>query len=135
MFGLAARRRARRGESFIETYEFPASVRTKFERDAPDVDWDLVEQGLREWLVCCAYRRRAPLGMPSRAVDYAWHSFILDTAAYRDFCERAYGRFLDHIPDTAMNGNTRCDYETVWAWDRSRAASRGDSILWTLDDR
>jgi hypothetical protein len=131
---IPARRRARRGEAFISSYEFPPSVRSRFEKDAPGIEWGPVESGLREWLICCAYRRRRPLGMPSRAVDYAWHAFILDTAAYRAFCERAYGRFLDHIPETAMTENARGDYETVWAWDRSRASTVTDSALWNLDE-
>jgi hypothetical protein len=58
----------------------------KFERDVPAVEWEPVERGLREWFICCAYRRRRPLGTPSRSVDYAWHAFILDTASYRTFC-------------------------------------------------
>jgi hypothetical protein len=132
---LPSRRRARRAERYIDAYEFPSSVPTKFEGETEDLAWEPVEQGLREWLICCAYRRRArPLGMPSRAVDYAWHAFILDTAAYRDFCDQAYGRFLDHIPETAMTDGSRANVETVWAWDRSQASRAGDSILWNLDD-
>ena len=49
-------------------------------------------------------RRRAALrddvviGMPSHAVDEAWHGFILCTARYAAFCDAAYGRFLHHHP-------------------------------------
>jgi hypothetical protein len=121
------------GEPFILEYGFPDHIRQKLKREAPEVEWDPVEVGLREWLVCCAYRRRRPLGMPSRAVDYAWHAFILDTAAYRDFCDRAYGRFLDHFPADADDGQAPSSYETVWAWDRSRSAARGEATLWSLD--
>jgi len=132
---LPAYRRGRSGEPFIQGYELPLSVRRKFEQDAPDIEWGPVERGLREWLICCAYRQRRPLAMPSRAVDYAWHSFILDTVAYRDFCEKAYGRFLDHIPDTAMTDSARANRETVWAWDRSLASEASESILWGLDEK
>ncbi|TYK52813.1 glycine-rich domain-containing protein [Actinomadura decatromicini] len=31
-------------------------------------------------------------------VDIAVHGFILDTRNYRDFCDRHFGRFLDHVP-------------------------------------
>jgi hypothetical protein len=130
-----ARRRARRGERFILQYEFPAYIRRKFERDVPEVAWEPVERGLREWLICCAYRRRRPLAMPSRAVDYTWHAFILDTASYRDFCDRAYGRFLDHFPEDGSDGANPSNYETVWAWDRSESASAGECTLWDLDER
>jgi uncharacterized membrane protein YgcG len=128
-----ARRRGRRAEKLIRTYEFPQHVRRKLERESPGVEWEPVERALREWLVCCAYRGRFPLAMPSRAVDYAWHAFILDTAAYRDFCDKAYGRFLDHFPEDSGNGPTPSFYETVWAWDRSAWSDEGEATLWTLD--
>lgn len=32
-------------------------------------------------------------------VDTGVHAFILDTANYRAFCERYFGRFLDHVPE------------------------------------
>lgn len=36
--------------------------------------------------------------VPSRIVDDAWHTFILDTLKYRDFCEGVFGRFVHHCP-------------------------------------
>ncbi|WP_435110657.1 hypothetical protein [Nocardiopsis synnemataformans] len=32
-------------------------------------------------------------------VDIAVHGFILDTVNYRDFCERHFGRYLEHVPE------------------------------------
>lgn len=64
---------------------------------------ELIETGLRQWLRCCApaLRDRQVIGMPSRAVDEAWHGFILCTARYSAFCDAAYGQFLHHHPDGA----------------------------------
>ncbi|MFI0371826.1 glycine-rich domain-containing protein [Actinomadura sp. 1N219] len=31
-------------------------------------------------------------------VDIAVHGFILDTRNYREFCDRHFGRFMEHIP-------------------------------------
>src|SRR5262245_30191368 len=61
----------------------------------------LVETGLRQWLRCCApaLRDHQVIGMPSRAVDEAWHGLILCTARYSAFCEKAYGQFLHHHPE------------------------------------
>ena len=61
----------------------------------------LVETGLRQWLRCAgaALRDGQVIGMPSHAVDEAWHGFILCTARYAAFCQAAYGRFLHHHPD------------------------------------
>lgn len=36
--------------------------------------------------------------VPSLAVDSLWHAFILNTPRYREFCERVYGKYLDHVP-------------------------------------
>jgi hypothetical protein len=36
--------------------------------------------------------------VPRLAVDLLWHAFILNTTLYRAFCDRVYGRYLDHVP-------------------------------------
>jgi hypothetical protein len=38
------------------------------------------------------------LGMLSERVDIVWHSLILNTARYREFCSQYIGRFVDHLP-------------------------------------
>lgn len=35
---------------------------------------------------------------PSLIVDEAWHSFILHTKLYYDFCKSRYGTFVHHFP-------------------------------------
>jgi hypothetical protein len=137
---IALRRRSiRKGEAYIRDYEFPAHVRRRVQRRHPqlsDDDWWQVEQGLREWFVCCAWRGRAVLGMPSRVVDDAWHEFILDSLAYTAFCSAAFGAYLHHTPDEAMAtpmGNALDS--TVRAWDLSEAGSDRESVLWDLDEK
>ncbi|WP_062976348.1 glycine-rich domain-containing protein [Nocardia flavorosea] len=103
---------------------------------------DLVATGLRQWLRCCgaALADDQVIGMPSRAVDEAWHGFILCTRRYADFCERAYGRFLHHHPEGAEpSGAEPADTSgqlgrTVVAW--SLVAQPGEKcVLWDLDSR
>jgi hypothetical protein len=136
---LARRRRtARKAEAYITSYAFPSHIGTRIRRHNPldEADWALVEQGLREWLICCAWRGRTVLGMPSRIVDDAWHAFILDSIAYTHFCEAAFGGYLHHTPDEAMStpmGDALG--ETVRAWDRSEMGSSEESVLWDLDER
>jgi hypothetical protein len=36
---------------------------------------------------------------PSALVDIGWHTFILYTSDYREFCDRVAGQFIDHVPD------------------------------------
>jgi hypothetical protein len=102
----------------------------------------LVETGLRQWLRCCApaLRDHQGIGMPSRAVDEAWHGLILCTARYSAFCTQAYGKFLHHHPvggapaDVAALTDSMDEQlrRTVIAW--SLVATPGEQcVLWDLD--
>src|SRR5436190_16668752 len=116
---------ARKQERFVVRYQFPPYLWGRLEKRLPTLsakEIELVERGLREWFICCAWRWGTVLGMPSRAVDEAWHEFILDTRCYTDFCAGAFGDYLHHMPDEAMTtpmGDVLG--ETVRAWDRSKA--------------
>jgi hypothetical protein len=116
--------------------------------ELPDAVWKtcpwqpraLVETGLRQWLRCCgaALRDDEVIGMPSHAVDEAWHGFILCTARYARFCDDAYGRFLHHHPEGgaptgAANGAMGDQLgRTVVAW--TIVAEPGERcVLWDLD--
>ena len=103
---------------------------------------ELVDKGLRQWLRCCAaaLRDRQLIGMPSHAVDEAWHGLILCTARYSAFCEEAYGRFLHHHPEGGAPDDARAAADpmheqlrrTVIAW--SMVAGPGERcVLWDLD--
>jgi hypothetical protein len=99
---------------------------------------ELVDLGLRQWLRCAgaALEDDQVIGMPSRAVDEAWHGLILCTARYAVFCDEAYGCFLHHHPDGTREGDPVEDQlaRTVIAW--RRAALPGeDCVLWDLDTR
>lgn len=100
-----------------------------------------IELGLCQWLRCAgaALRDGEIIGMPSRAVDEAWHGFILCTARYAAFCDEAYGRFLHHHPEggapaTAAAGASMAEQlaGTVYAW--SLVGRAGEAcVLWDLD--
>lgn len=105
---------------------------------------ELIETGLRQWLRCCAAALRdgQVIGMPSHAVDEAWHGLILCTARYRAFCDTAYGKFMDHHPvggapaDIEANADPMDEQlrRTVVAW--SLVANSGEEcVLWDLDKR
>jgi len=40
---------------------------------------------------------------PSYVIDLAWHEFILCTKYYQLFCEKNFGKFIHHTPDTTPN--------------------------------
>ena len=109
-------------------------------RSCPWEPRELIDTGLRQWLRCCAAALRdgEVIGMPSHAVDEAWHGFILCTARYAAFCDAAYGRFLHHHPEGSGSGGGGSMEEqlarTVVAW--SLVAEPGEqAVLWDLDSR
>jgi hypothetical protein len=103
---------------------------------------DLIETGLRQWLRCCAPALwdNQVIGMPSRAVDEAWHGLILCTARYSAFCKKAYGAFLHHHPEGGAPAGQDSDPKaeqlrrTIIAW--TLVANPGEQcVLWDLDKR
>jgi hypothetical protein len=104
---------------------------------------ELIETGLRQWLRCCAAALLDDqvIGMPSHAVDEAWHGLILCTARYQTFCATAYGKFMHHHPvggaPAKMVATDPMDEQlrrTVIAW--SLVATPGEQCaLWDLDNR
>lgn len=63
-------------------------------------------EGLRQYFLACLAARKSAiakqLGMPSKAVDDAWHEFIVMTRDYAAFCTGAFGRYLHHTPKQQM---------------------------------
>lgn len=93
---------------FIQRYSFPAELRNRLQRDT---GLDLAQsgqilEGLRQYFLACLSAQRSRIarevGMPSKAVDAAWHEFIVLTREYQRFCEKAFGRYLHHTPGAMM---------------------------------
>ncbi len=129
-------RRRRDPNAAVDALELPDAVF----KTCPWQPRDLVAEGLRQWLRCAgeALRDDQVIGMPSQAVDEAWHGLILCTARYAAFCDAAYGRFLHHHPEGGEPAGTPHDpmeqqlARTVVAW--TRVARPGEAcVLWDLD--
>ncbi|MEU4833925.1 hypothetical protein [Streptosporangium sp. NPDC023615] len=75
----------------------------------------IMEQALA-FLAACAARPGARLA-PSEIVDIGWHTFILHTQEYAEFCEQNAGRFIHHSPTdeggAESGGCTAADTVTV----------------------
>jgi hypothetical protein len=99
------RRKGRR--QFIERYEFTPALRNKLVEELGSAHRaEIALDGLRGWYLACLYADNRLIGMPSKAVDEAWHEMILLTREYTHFCERAFGRYLHHSPDSTLNNVT-----------------------------
>jgi len=129
-------RRRRDADAAADALDLPEAVF----KTCPWQPRDLVALGLRQWLRCAgaALRDDQVIGMPSHAVDEAWHGLILCTARYGAFCDAAYGRFLHHHPEGGGPVGARPDPmeqqldRTVIAW--TKVARPGETcVLWNLD--
>jgi len=68
--------------------------------DHHDIEHDTAQRILDQalaFLAACATTPQ-PIG-PSDLVDIGWHTFILYTRDYAQFCDRIAGRFIHHAPD------------------------------------
>lgn len=45
---------------------------------------------------------RRERSVPTKAVDEAWHEFILDTQRYARYCSETIGRFVHHLPGATL---------------------------------
>jgi hypothetical protein len=127
----------RRRRAFIEGYEFPMALKNKLREELEgDRPVGVALEGLREWyLACLEAGPKATLGMPSRAVDIAWHEMILMTRTYHHFCERAFGYYLHHSPEVVMDVPMRDGLaRTLAAVERNRALTMaGVPLLFAID--
>lgn len=98
-----ASRREDDWQGYIKAYRFPTGMidkaRTRCPATTSAADLDT---GLRQFLLACGSTPTLAAAMPSKTVDEAWHEFLTYTRDYAEFCERAFGRFLHHVPETTM---------------------------------
>jgi hypothetical protein len=97
-------------------------------------DRSYAERIMRQTLVflnACANNPKTPLS-PTKAIDVGWHTFILHTADYAEFCHRIAGRFIHHNPIRTD------DIRSGTALSRTVHLARAtgypvDTQLWTVD--
>ncbi|HEY8372141.1 MAG TPA: hypothetical protein VIL00_05305 [Pseudonocardiaceae bacterium] len=111
----------------------------RIERDHPDLAAGLPERIMREalaFLAACAQNPGASLS-PTALVDIGWHTFILHTREYAEFCQRVAGRFIHHVPDEGVGSVVEVDADGVPSWARRtieairRAGYTPDLELWS----
>lgn len=64
---------------------------------------DLVILKYRRFLKLCALYPELGI-VPSKEIDKAWHTHILDTAKYADDCTTVFGFMLHHFPYFGLRG-------------------------------
>jgi hypothetical protein len=67
--------------------------------------------GLLQWLSAIPFARPGQPIQMVESVDRMWHAFVLNTKLYRMFCDRFFGRFIDHDPlDREFAGLSKKQY-------------------------
>lgn len=76
------------------------------------------ERELKRFLALICLNPNISYGMKG-PIDKLWHTFIVHTREYREFCHRAAGRFIDHVPEAPDNDEAkakgRAQYERFLA--------------------
>lgn len=130
--GVALRQRQQRvahvREHHIRAFVFPTGVLQELHRSFPQLqlkDLQLAARALRQFFLVHARARGQLVAMPSKVTDALWHAFILDTRAYRAFCEAAFGAYFHHLPERAMAAQ---DGDGAAAWRTWRLACLEENI-------
>ena len=108
-----------RREQHIRSFVFPRDVLNAFRQHNAVIDEKslfLVARALRTFFLAHLRAGDQVVGMPSKAADALWHEFILDTNAYKTFCDEAFGEFFHHIPATSMQKNVYADEALQRTW-------------------
>ncbi len=107
--------------AFIRHGEMPAYLERKLAAELPGTTHAQRQQvwrGLRQFFMAYSACAHQPVGMPSKAVDAAWHVFLLDTSAYAKWCSVAFGRMLHHSPAEVMAKSAKRNdaLRRTWFW-------------------
>lgn len=88
------------------------------------------EEWFREmlrFLDLCAESRTGSMSPPKK-VDKAWHTFLLFTRAYEEYCLRRFGAFIHHDP---WEGGDESAYDRTWRAARERFGKL-NSRIWPV---
>lgn len=64
-------------------------------------------------------------------IDWMWHTFLLFTSDYADFCEQQFGMFLHHVPDESEGDDVPLDMDET----RKRLANQFALVYDVLGDK
>ena len=90
-------RSTRRPLDEILAYQNESLLR-RFEKDhgATRVQAERTFNALKQFMVVC--RMKSGIKVSSEPIDEFWHTFLLFTEDYRDFCDDYLGMFVNHRP-------------------------------------
>lgn len=93
----------------VMAYKMPDIIaRCKKDFNYTDEDMQLLEKELKRFFILCILGSNSKSGidMYSKDVDNLWHTFILFTKEYADFCYQYHGKFLHHVPNLEKDNSS-----------------------------
>lgn len=86
----------------IEAYDF-SFLKEKFQTSFP-CDEEEFREIVAEFknFMKLVYLQDQPLAMIGKGVDEFWHTFLIFTPQYAEFCDNIFGEFIHHQPHTAL---------------------------------
>ncbi len=134
---------------YVQSYAFQPRYHDALRAAYPQLDaegFKQAEHALRQFFVMHLLAPGERLLMPSNLADALWHTFILDTRRYQQFCQQAFGQMFHHIPSHDMSasagGTEATNRERMQAtWNAAMASKRwlpwamlgGMPLLFALD--
>jgi hypothetical protein len=95
----------------IAQYECPAIVDRFVEEVGvnPDEACEIFED-VKKWLYLVSRYDDLPMPAQMYVVDEMWHTFLMFTREYREFCVSYLGMVVDHIPEDPKEMEVRTGY-------------------------
>lgn len=110
----------------IKSHDFGKVVKSyKKEHEIDDEEAGLILFQLQRWLTLCILYPDKNYAIGAK-VDAMWHTFILFTKDYEDFCRDVAGFFIHHLPDVDDDDD---DANKLWS-----SISEGNQKLKTLEN-
>lgn len=101
-------------ENYFNNYKLPEYIINRFKFEYPqyvahnEEKIQLIEQSLMDYFSLFLNRNNVKntfYNFPSKVADDLWHTFLLFTKEYNEFCMNSFGRIIDHEPHTSEEPN------------------------------
>jgi hypothetical protein len=118
-------------EAILEWHDDEIVRRYCIDHNASAADGDVCFEAFKQFMIICGSSRSVKA--PSEAVDDMWHTALLFTRGYRDFCGHYLGVFIHHQPveqkaDVIVYDETRRLAETMFGTLDERCWPEADAV-------
>lgn len=101
-------------------------------------DMAIIEKEFKKFMILSIISETNSESMFSQDVDNLWHTFLLFTKEYADFCKKHAGRFIHHVPQPHMSRTPEkaeiiAQYFVSFAQNYEKVFGEEIHHLWLLD--